>query len=92
MATFEGIAQAVGHGDLHALESFLVNNPDLEQLEALGSRFNIFEAMGVVGHELRRSDFLACLLDLRHSHGLNDLFAKRLLHCALQLAGLVRSA
>ena len=69
-----------------ALEGFLVNNPDLERLEALVSRFNVFEAMGVVRHELRHSDFLAFLLDPRQSHGLGPAFSKRLLQRALQAA------
>src|SRR5215208_5168776 len=67
-----------------ALGGLLVNNPDLERLEALVSRFNVFEAMGVVRHELRHSDFLAFLLDPRQTHGLGSIFAKRLLQRALQ--------
>jgi len=69
-----------------SLEGFLVGNPDLERLEALVSRFNVFEAMGVVRHELRHSDFLAFLLDPRQTHGLGSVFAKRLLQRALQTA------
>jgi hypothetical protein len=62
-----------------ALEGFLVNNPDLERLEADVSRLNVFEAMGVVRHELRHSNFLAMLVDPRQTHGLGSIFAKRLL-------------
>ncbi len=36
-----------------ALEAFVVNNEDLDQLEALLAEFNIFEAVGVVRQELR---------------------------------------
>ncbi len=69
--------------DLKALEAFIVNNPDLERLEALLDRFNIFEAIGVVRQELRHSDFLAFLLDPQENHGLGDAFIKRLLQQVL---------
>jgi hypothetical protein len=61
------------------LESFVVENKDLEQLETLLAQFNIFEAIGAVQQELRHSDFLAFLLDPSQNHGLGDLFLKRLL-------------
>lgn len=69
--------------DLKALEAFVVNNPDLERLEALLDQFNIFEAIGVVRQELRHSDFLAFLLDPQENHGLGDTFVKRLLQQVL---------
>ena len=49
--------------DLKALEDFVVGNEDLERLEALLDRFNVFEAIGVIRQELRHSNFLAFLLD-----------------------------
>lgn len=75
----------VGSEDLDrkVLEAFVVNNPDLERLEALLDRFNIFEAVGLVWQEVRHSTFLAFLLDPRASHGLGDAFAKRLLQRAV---------
>jgi hypothetical protein len=69
--------------NLKALEDFLVGNEDLERLEALLDRFNIFEAIGVVRQELRHSDFLAYLLDPRGNHGLGDAFLKRFLQRVL---------
>lgn len=72
--------------DRKALESFVVNNPDLERLEALLDRFNIFEAVGLVRQEIRHSAFLAFLLNPRESHGLGDSFAKRLLQGAIMSA------
>lgn len=69
-----------------ALENLVVDNPDLEWLEALLDRFNIFEAIGVVRQELRHSDLLAFLLDPRENHGLGDGFAKRLLQLVLTTA------
>jgi|GEM_PF-5705167 len=47
------------------LESLVVNNHELELLEMLQGQFNVFEAIGTVWHELRHSDFLAFILDLK---------------------------
>lgn len=69
--------------DREALENLVVDNPDLERLEALLDRFNLFEAIGVVRQELRHSDFLAFLLNPQQPHGLSDLFLKRLLQRTL---------
>ena len=72
-----------GEADLKALEAFVVENPELEQLEALLSQFNLFEAIGAVRMEVRHSDFLAFLLDPSQNHGLGDFFLKRLLQKVL---------
>jgi hypothetical protein len=69
--------------DTKALEAFIVDNPELEQLESLLDQFNLFEALGAVRVELRHSDFLAFLLSPSQNHGLGDTFAKRLLQKAL---------
>ncbi len=73
--------------DLRALEAFVIDNPDLEKLENLLDQFNLFEAIGMVHQELRHSDFLAFLLNPAQNHGLDDVFAKRLLQKALVSAG-----
>lgn len=65
--------------DRALLEAFVVDNDDLERLEALLAQFNIFEALGAVRQELRHSDFLAFLLDPSQNHGLGDVFLKRFL-------------
>ncbi|MFC2042958.1 PD-(D/E)XK nuclease family protein [Chloroflexota bacterium] len=65
------------------LESLVVNNPELERLEALLEQFNIFEAIGAVRQELRHSDFLAFLLNPNQNHSLSDTFVKGLLQKAL---------
>jgi len=65
--------------DISVLETFLIDNPQLEELEALLDEFNIFETLGAVRQELRHSDFLAYLLDPRQNHGLGDTFVKRFL-------------
>jgi hypothetical protein len=67
-----------------ALEAFLIDNPELEELESLLDEFNIFEAIGAVRQEVRHSDFLAFLLSPQEKHGLGDLFAKTLLQKAVQ--------
>lgn len=67
------------NADRKALEAFVVDNPELERLEALLAQFNIFEAIGAVRQELRHSDFLAFLLNPQENHGLGDAFIKRLL-------------
>jgi len=41
------------------LGRFVVDNEGLERLEALLAEFNVFEALGAVRQELRRSAFLA---------------------------------
>jgi hypothetical protein len=73
-ASAEGNSQ-----DLEAPEALVVDNPELERLEALLDEFNIFEAIGAVRVELRHSDFLAFLLNPTQNHGLGDAFVKRLL-------------
>jgi hypothetical protein len=65
--------------DRALLEAFVVDNPDLEQLESLLAEFNIFEAIGAVRQELRHSDFLAFLLNPAENHGLGDIFLKKFL-------------
>ena len=64
---------------LKALEAFTEQNPDLLRLENLLKRFNLFEAVGVVRHELRHSDFLAYLLDPSQNHCLGSTFLKEFL-------------
>jgi hypothetical protein len=65
--------------DLAALEALVVDNPELEALETKLARFNLFEASGLVRHEIRHSNFLAFLLDPSQPHGLGDTFLKWLL-------------
>ncbi len=69
-----------------ALESFVLDNPELDKLESLLGQFNVFEALGAVRHELRHSDFLAFLLEPIQNHGLGDEFARLLLQSVLMSA------
>jgi hypothetical protein len=63
--------------DKDLLEVFVVNNRDLEQLEAMLAEFNIFEAVGMTQQEIRHSHFLAFLLNPAQNHGLGDAFLKQ---------------
>lgn len=71
---------------LNLIQNLIIQNKDLEKLESLLDRFNIFEALGAVRQEVRHSDFLAFLLNPRQTHGLGDLFVKRLLQEAIAQA------
>ena len=66
-----------------ALTALVVENAELERLEALLGQFNIFAAIGVERQELRHSAFMSFLLDPMQPHGLGDAFAKRLLQRVL---------
>ncbi|MEI6328597.1 MAG: PD-(D/E)XK nuclease family protein [Pseudanabaena sp. ELA645] len=66
------------------LESFVVDNKDLEALESKVARFNIFEAIGMVRQEIKHSNFIGFLLDPSEKHQLKDLFIKKLLINILQ--------
>ena len=61
------------------LESFVVDNKDLEALESKVARFNIFEAIGMVRQEIKHSNFIGFLLDPFEKHQLKDIFIKKLL-------------
>ena len=65
------------------LEQLVVNNAELDELEALLAEFNIFEAIGAVRQELRHSDYLAFLLNPSKPHGLGDAFLKLFLKTVL---------
>ena len=60
-------------------ENLLIGNPDLLKLQDFVSRFNIFEALGVVRQELRHSSFLSFILNPSERHGLGDSFLRRVL-------------
>jgi len=72
---------------LRALDAFVMDNGDLDKLEAATSQFNLFEAVGMVRAEIRHSNFLAFLLNPIQNHGLGDLFLKRLLQRTLTQTG-----
>lgn len=61
------------------LESFVINNIQLEQLEDSLASFNIFKILGLEYYELRHSNAISYLLNPIESHGLNDYFLKKYL-------------
>lgn len=65
--------------DLEALRALEADGSDLEHVEELHERFNVFESIGFIKQEAMHSHFLAFLLDPRQNHGLGDLFLKRFL-------------
>jgi hypothetical protein len=78
--------QSTSERDYKAIESLVVDNPDLERLELLLEEFNMFEAIGAVWQESRHSDLLAFLLNPQQNHGIRDAFVKMLLQKALLAA------
>ena len=66
------------------LERFVLDNPDLERLEAVLDDFNPFVALRWTRQEIRHSAFLRWLLDPSETHGLGSYylraFLKRLAH------------
>lgn len=65
--------------DLEALQALEADVPELEQIEKLHKRFNVFETIGFISDEVMHSRFLAYLLDPQQSHGLGDVFLKEVL-------------
>jgi len=65
------------HPDIEALQTFVIENPELQELESRIAEFNIFEAIGVVRQEARHSEFLSFLLNPAGNHGLGDSFLRR---------------
>src|ERR671920_2517871 len=72
--------------DLEALKALQADASELERIEKLLDRFNIFEAFGFVDNEVMHSEFLAFLFDPKRNDGLRDLPIKGLLREALVTA------
>lgn len=64
------------------LEEFIFNNEDLEDLEAIVDKFNIFSSLGIINQEIRHSNFLAWLLDPNETHNLLEYFTTLFLKLA----------
>lgn len=65
--------------EIDALEQFLLDNPALDNLEALLGEFNVFETLNIINAEIRHSSVLSWLLDPTANHGLGDYFLKQFL-------------
>ena len=64
---------------IEALKSFIDANEDLERLESMLDRFNLFESLGLVRQEIRHSAFIRWLLDPTETHGLGDYWLRQFL-------------
>ncbi len=73
----DGTEPGLSSPDFEALKALEADASELERIENLLDRFNVFEAIGFIGQEIMHSRFLAFLLDPSQSHGLGDLFLKR---------------
>ncbi|WP_410547546.1 PD-(D/E)XK nuclease family protein [Achromobacter sp. SIMBA_011] len=56
---------------------------DFERKFSIRNGFNLFEALNITRQEIRRSRFLAYLLDPNETHGLNDRFMRAILLAVL---------
>jgi hypothetical protein len=69
------------------LERLVLDNPDLERLEAIVNTFNPFVAMRWTRQEVKHSTFLSWLLNPRETHGLGSyclrMFLKRVARYSL---------
>lgn len=64
------------------LEGFIFNNEELEKLESIVDKFNIFSSLGIINQEIRHSNFLAWLLDPNETHNVSDYFTTSFLKLA----------
>lgn len=62
-----------------SLDGFLVENQELEILNARLSAFNMFEVLKVDRAEIRHSNVLGWLMTPNGSHGLGPVFLRRFL-------------
>ena len=60
-----------------AIDRFLADNPELEELSARLATFNVFRALRIEKAEIRHSNVLAWLLNPNESHGLGDIVLRR---------------
>ncbi len=72
--------------DRKLLETFVLDNAELEQLESQVNPLNIFEAVGLVDQEIRHSHFLAYLLDPQQNHGLGSALVRKFVQRAVSRA------
>ena len=62
---------------LRLIDSFLVDNQELESINDRLSSFNLFSVLRIEKAEIRHSNILAWLLNPNESHGLRDTFLRR---------------
>ena len=72
-------ATLMSNPDVEALKAFIDDNEELDQLETILDRFNLFKSLNLVRQEIRHSAFLRWLLDPSETHGLSDYWLRRFL-------------
>jgi hypothetical protein len=76
----------ISHSEVESLQllnKFLVDNPELEELSAKLSIFNILKVLKIENTEIRHSNVLAWLLNPQESHGIGQAFIRRFLSTIL---------
>jgi hypothetical protein len=64
---------------IDAIDRFLADNPELEELSDRLTTFNIFRTLRIEKAEIRHSNVLAWLLNPEESHSLGDIVLRRVL-------------
>ena len=65
--------------EVEKLKNFIMNNHDLEKLEALLLEFNVFETLNIIKNEIRHSNVLSWLLNPYANHGIGIYFLDAML-------------
>ncbi|MFC1979939.1 PD-(D/E)XK nuclease family protein [Chloroflexota bacterium] len=71
------------------LEKFIYGNDDLERLEDISDKFNIFIALNLKDREASHSSILCWLMNPNESHGMGDYFLKVFIKKCSVIAGLL---
>lgn len=77
--------QKNNQSEIELLKNFINENKELEKLETITDKFNIFRSLDVINNELKHSNFLAWLMDPTETHGLGDYFLTAFLKKASSL-------
>jgi len=80
--------QMNNQSEIELLKNFINENKELEKLERITDKFNIFRSLDIVSNELKHSNFLAWLMDPNETHGLGDYFLTAFLKKASSLTEL----
>ncbi|MCD2137911.1 PD-(D/E)XK nuclease family protein [Salinicoccus halitifaciens] len=70
-----------------ALQKFLMDTDELDQIEERTSTFNAFETLGIVNKEIRHSNVLGWLMTPNEQHGLGEAFVKKMLQEITKIYG-----
>lgn len=73
------VADSTNQEQMRLLDTFLVDNEELESLSARLESFNLFNVLQVARTEIRHSNVLAWLLTPNATHGLGTNFLRRFL-------------